>query len=512
MMGPMTELWQLGARDLAARIRAREVSSREVVEAHIARIDAVNPHLNAVVRRLDGEALDAADRADKAVADGQQLGPFHGVPITVKENIDLAGTPTTQGLVALAEAIAPIDAPSVERMRAAGAIPLARTNLPDLGLRVHTFSSLHGLTRNPHHPGRTAGGSSGGEASAIASGMSPLGLGNDIGGSLRNPAHCCGIASIKPTIGVVPMATVVPPEDLGLSAQQMLAEGPMARQVGDVRAALVALAGPHVRDPRSLPVVLRDLGAGERVRIAVLADPPGGATHPEVAAAVRHAADLLADAGHEVVEATPPGYERVLEVWTALLLADIAVQRPLLDLVMGDDGRAILDTFETTAPPASLELSAQVQLDRYRLMREWSAFFADHPVLLSPTWAQPPFEHDADLHDTGQMMRDTLRPVLPANLLGLPAAVVPCGIADGLPVGVQVQGDRFDDLRCLAIAEQIQERVGRRYRSTPSPDPTRSAPWPTNSSLSISPVGMPSSARSAGRGTTATRCSPSTSG
>jgi amidase len=460
MMGRMTDLWQLGALELASMIRSRDVSSRDVVEAHLARIDAVNPHLNAVVRRLDETALAAADAADTAVAAGDRLGVFHGVPITVKENIDLAGTPTTQGLVVLADAVAPTDAPSVERMRAAGAIPIGRTNLPDLGLRVHTVSSLHGLTRNPHHPGRTAGGSSGGEGAAIASGMSPLGLGNDIGGSLRNPAHCCGIASIKPTLGVVPMATSIPPEDLGLAGQQMLCEGPMARRIADVRAALVALAGAHRRDPRSVSATLIDMAPGERLRVAVVAEPPGGATHPEIAAAVRLAAAQLADAGHDVVEVTPPDYELTFDLWAGLLLADIEVQRPLLDAVMGEDGRAILDGFQASAPPASVALSAQVQLGRFRLMRVWSEFFADYPVVVSPTWAQPAFDHDADLAGGEEMTRDVLRPVLPGNLLGLPGVVVPCGVADGLPVGVQVIGDRFSDLRCLAIAEQIQDRVG----------------------------------------------------
>lgn len=456
----MSEPWQLGALELAAKIRSGELSSREVVEAHLTRIEAVNPHLNAVVRRLDDAALAAADAADAAVAAGRDLGAFHGVPITVKENIDLAGTPTTQGVPALADAVAPVDAPSVERMRSAGAIPIARTNLPDLGLRVHTHSSLHGLTRNPHHPGRTAGGSSGGEASAIASGMSPLGIGNDIGGSLRNPAHCCGISSIKPSVGVVPMATVIPPEDLLLASQQMVCEGPLARRVADVRAALLELAGPHTRDPRSLPVTLTDLGAGERIRVAVIADPPGGDTHPEIAAAVRAAADLLADAGHDVIEATPPGYEETIERWAALLLGDIAIIRPLLDTIMGDDGKVLLDGFAEQFPPPSPELAADTQAARFRLMREWSSFFAAHPVVLSPTWAHPAFEHDADIADVEAMLRATLRPVLPGNFLALPGAVVPCGTADGLPVGVQVIGDRFTDLRCLAIAEQIQNAVG----------------------------------------------------
>ena len=458
----MSELWQLGALELAEKIRRGDASSREVLEAHLARVDAINPHLNAIVLRLDDQARAAADAADRAVADGAPLGALHGVPCTVKENIDLAGTPTTQGVPALADAIAHRDAPTVERMRAAGAIPFARTNLPDLGLRVHTDSALHGLTRNPWNPHVTAGGSSGGEAAAIASGMSPIGLGNDIGGSLRNPAHCCGIASIKPTAGVVPMATVVPPEDQLLSSQQMLCEGPLARQVTDVRAGLLAIAGWSARDPRSVPARLTDLGDGERLNIAVMPDPPGGATHPEIAAAVRRAADLLADRGHEIVEVTPPSYEEITEMWAALLIADVLITRPLLDMVMSDDARSVLDSLMDQYPLPTLQSSIELQAGRYHAMRTWSSFFEQHPVLLSPTWALPAFEHGADLggEEVVTMMRDTVRPVLPGNLLGIPAAIVPCGMAAGLPVGVQVMGDKYTDLRCLAIAEQIQDAEG----------------------------------------------------
>src|SRR5216684_9269201 len=172
----MSEIWQLSAAELAQRIARRQLSSVEVVDAHLARIDAVNPALNAVVRVLADEARAGAVFADKKLAADETVGPLHGVPFTVKENIDMAGLPTTWGVPALAQAVVPADAPVVERMRLAGAIPIARTNLPDIALRVHTASSLHGLTRNPWHPGRTAGGSSGGEA-ALASGMSPIGLG-----------------------------------------------------------------------------------------------------------------------------------------------------------------------------------------------------------------------------------------------------------------------------------------------------------------------------------------------
>lgn len=204
------QLWQRSAGELAKMIRAREVSSREVVDAHLQRIEQVNDHLNAVTIVLSDSAVKAAEAADKRTAEGADVPPLHGVPVTVKENIDLAGTPTTWGLAALEQAIPPQDAPIVERVRAAGAIPIGRTNLPEMGLRISTNNPLRGLTRNPWDPKLTAGGSSGGEGSAIASGMSPLGLGNDIGGSVRNPAFCCGITSIKPTQGRVPDATMIP--------------------------------------------------------------------------------------------------------------------------------------------------------------------------------------------------------------------------------------------------------------------------------------------------------------
>lgn len=452
----MTELWQHSALDLAAMIRNGETTSRAVVEAHLGRIDAVNEALNAVVRRLDDSALAAADAADRAIADGRDLGPFHGVPVTVKENIDLIGSPTTQAVPAFAEALPAEDAPVTARMKAAGAIPLARTNLPDFGLRVHTDSSLHGLTRNPHHPDRTAGGSSGGEAAAIATGMSPLGLGNDIGGSLRNPAHCCGIASIKPTVGVVAQASSLPPEDPTLSFQQMAVQGTMARRVADVRASFEVVAGPDVRDPFSLPVTLTELAPGERLRIAVLAEPPGGATHPEIAAAVRSAADVLANAGHDVVEAVPPMYAETIDMWASLLIQDLVVMRPMLEMVMGEDAQSIVANLIAGAPDITVETTVMLQAGRAQAMRLWSRFLAEHPVLLSPTWAMPAFEHGADLAEDDELIRDTLRPVTPVNFLGLPAAVVPHGSADGLPVGVQVIGDRFTDLRCLDVAAQIE--------------------------------------------------------
>jgi amidase len=459
------ELWRNSAVELAAMIRDREVSSREVVQAHLDRVEAVNPHLNAIVRLLPDQALAAADAADRAVADGAALGPLHGVPVTVKENIDLAGTPTTQAVPALAEAVAPVDAPQVERLRAAGAIPFGRTNLPDFGLRVHTDSALHGLTRNPWNPQRTPGGSSGGEAAALATGMSPLGLGNDLGGSLRNPAHCCGVASIKPSTGAVPHATVIPPEDVTISFQLMAVEGVLARRIADVRTGFTAIAGQHARDPLSVPAVFTDLDPktpGERPHVAVLAEPPGGSTHPGVAAAVRRAADALADDGFKVTEAVPPDYEQAIELWSTILAADLRVMKPLLDQFMGPDGRQFLGDALEHLPASDLAGWSAAHTARYGLARRWSLWYQQYPILLSPVWSQPAFPLGFDIAspDGAIATLELMRPVLPANLLGTPAAVVPAGMADGLPVGVQVMGGKYTELRCLAVAEAIERRLG----------------------------------------------------
>jgi amidase len=271
----MTELWRQSASELAKLIASKQVSATEVVDAQLARMDALNSQVNAVVRVLADEARSAAVEADRKVASGERIGPLHGVPVTVKENIDMAGLPTTWGVPALSGAVVPLDAPVVERIRAAGGIPIGRTNLPDMGMRIHTDSSLYGLTRNPWNRNRTAGGSSGGEAVAIATGMSPIGLGNDFGGSLRSPASACGIASIRPSAGRVPDAGFVPTPDQLLSLQLMNVQGPMARRVADVRLGLQVLMGAHPRDPWSITAPLMGPTVPKPILVALVPEPPG---------------------------------------------------------------------------------------------------------------------------------------------------------------------------------------------------------------------------------------------
>jgi amidase len=461
----MSEIWQLSATELAQRIARRQLSSAEVVDAHLARIDAVNPALNAVVRVLADEARAAAALADKRLADGETVGPLHGVPFTVKENIDMAGLPTTWGVPALATAVVPADAPVVERMRAAGAIPIARTNLPDMALRVHTDSSLHGLTRNPWHPGRTAGGSSGGEAAALASGMSPIGLGNDIGGSLRNPANACGIASIRPSAGRVPDAGFVPAENRLLAVQLMNVQGPMARRVADVRLGLQVLMGAHPRDPWSIDAPFEGPILARPIRVAVLPEPPGGGTDPKVAAAVRRAAQALVDAGYVVEETCPPRYDDAIGCWQRLIMGDFGSVLALLSPMMGADAMAFLNNFNQDIPPlADAAAWSQLMAERDGIARAWSSFMADRPLLLSPTWTQLPFEHgfDSATPAGSAATKELMRPVVPANLLGLPSACVPAGRDEetGLPIGVLITGRRLREDLCLEAAEAIEARLG----------------------------------------------------
>ncbi|TVS17293.1 MAG: indole acetimide hydrolase [Gammaproteobacteria bacterium] len=444
-------LWQRTASELAALIRSGEVSSREVVEAHLERIEAVNGRVNAVTRVLAESARAAADAADASEAKG----PLHGVPFTIKENIDFEGTPTTQGVPALADAISPVDAPVVERMKRAGAIALGRTNLPEFGLRISTTNPLHGRTLNPWDADRVAGGSSGGEGAALATGMTPIGLGNDIGGSLRNPAYCNGIASLKPSTGRIPHYMALPPQDGGMAVQAMLVEGPMARSVADLRLALTILAGRDIRDPVSVDAPLT--GAAVPQRAVLVTELPGGPIESSSAAAVREAGAALAAAGWDVIEASPPELERVQEIWGRTLAHDLIVNMPLMELVISPElAVGLKQLFERFDPNAMR--AAEVDAERSRLARLWSMFFVEHPVVIGPTWTRLPFAHDADLHpETGMaLLTDTLRFITPGNLLGIPAVCVPCGVEGGLPRGVQIYADRWREDVALAAAEIVE--------------------------------------------------------
>ena len=312
----MNELNKKSAGELAALIKEKQVSSTEVVEAHLKRIEEVNPDVNAITLALGETALAAAKKADHA-SDSERERTFHGVPFTIKENIDLIGTPTTNGIPLMAEAMPPRNAPIVDRMLAAGAIPSGRTNLPELGMRLYTDNHLRGRTFNPWNKNLTPGGSSGGEGAAIATGMSPFGLGNDIGGSLRNPAYCCGIASLKPSIGRLPFVNSIEPVDMGISGA-FLTDGPMARSVDDLRNGLKVMSGRHIDDPQSVDAPLTGV-IPDKPKAALIREIPGFKLTDATLREIDRAGSILADRGWIVEEKQAPEVPRVYEIWGTVL-------------------------------------------------------------------------------------------------------------------------------------------------------------------------------------------------
>jgi len=440
-----TDLWHISATDLAEAIRSRQTSSQEVIEAHLRRIEAVNPSVNAVTVVLGEQALEAAKAADRAVAAGGALPPFHGVPFTIKGNIDLAGTPTTWGAKALAGVYPRLDAPVVERFKAAGAIPIGRTNLPTGAVRWHCASELWGATVNPWDRSRTPGASSGGEAVALATGMSPLGLGNDGLGSLRWPAQCCGISVLKPTLGRIPDATTAGPEDTAIGMQLTAVQGPLARRVADLRAAFEVLAGPTWRDPWSVPAPLRGPDPPKPVRVALVVDPAGQGTAKQVQEGVRKAARALEDAGYAVDEVEPPSIDVAAK--TLLVMLSTPGMRAgwqMISQMMPTDTRRFMSAFfEVTGDPDPVTATQSFMI-RQSLLRACGEVQETHPLIVARIYTGVPFAAGTDLDDgrVAETIRG-MRMAMAVNALGLPAVALPVGIGDGLPQSVQVIGPRY---------------------------------------------------------------------
>jgi amidase len=453
----MAKLYERSATELAALIASREVSSREVVEAHLSRIAEVNGYVNAITVVLSESARAAADAADRT----EISGPLHGVPFTVKENIDCLDSATTHGVPRLEKSMPFSDAPIVARMKAAGAIPIGRTNLPEFGLRLSTDNPLRGRTLNPWSPHVTAGGSSGGEAAALATGMTPIGLGNDLGGSLRNPAFCCGVAALKPTMGRVPCAGSIPPLDFGFALQAMMVEGPMARSVADLRLGLSILAGRDRRDPRSVDAPLQGPAPAE-CKAALVTHIPGVELAPVIVSRIERAGEILARAGWRVEQAAPPELDKVNETWGRIISTDYQTMLPRFETMLTrpvfEYMMRVCHRFDTAHIP-----NWEIHATRSRLTRLWSAFFAEYPVVIGPTWTQPPWPYDADLQPQSglALVLDTVRFITPANVLGFPALALPMGTVERLPTGIQIYADLWREDLCLAAAEIIEREVGR---------------------------------------------------
>ncbi len=457
------ELWRWDAVELAAAIRMRTISSREAVQSVLERLEAVNPAINAVTVVLGAPALAAADAADAAVKRGEAVGMLHGVPVTIKENIDQTGQATTNGIVAFKDVIAKSDSPPVANWTRAGAVIVGRTNTPAFSLRWHTDNALRGRTFNPWARERTPGGSSGGAASALASGIAPLAHGNDLGGSVRYPAYCCGVAGIRPTLGRVPAYNQTADEERPPALQLMSVQGPLARRVRDVRLGLAAMAQRDPRDPWWVPAPLEGPPTARPIRVALSADPAKQGVHPDVAAAVRAAGAALAEAGYAVEEMDPPDVGGAAACWAALIGAELRhVTMPFI--LKHGDADVIRCTELTLEQGPDLGLDAYLKSlgERSKHVRDWMLFFERYPLVVGPVSTEPPFAVGFDV-ESFERTREVLRAqrlLVAVNLLGLPAVSVPTGGWGGLPLGVQVIGARYREDLCLDAAEVIEAQRG----------------------------------------------------
>ncbi|MGI9331876.1 MAG: amidase [Gammaproteobacteria bacterium] len=464
LAGMSEPLWQLAAVDAAKRIARREMGCLELVESHLARMDEVNDDVNAVTVALHELAREQARAAGATVAAGEPLGPLHGVPVTIKENVDQAGQATTNGVRAFADVIAKTDAPVVANLRRAGAVIIGRTNTPEFSLRWFTDNPLRGLTRNPWDPGRTPGGSSGGAAAAVAMGIGCVAHGNDLGGSLRYPAYCCGLATIRPSLGRVPACNPSASEERPLGTLSMSVQGPIAREVRDVRVALRAMAAADSRDPWHTPLEHEYSRTSERPRVAACADPFGnGEVDPAVSGAVHAAAEALRGAGYEVEEVMAPNFAEMAQAWGRLLATELHVK--MLGTIREhahDDARQVVEGYVEHYTPLDLSGYMHALADRTRLMREFNAFLDRFPLAVWPvSLARPlPVNHDLGGAQTLRELVGLQAPQYVINYLALPAAAVPTGVVDGLPAGVQIVGPRFREDLCLDAAEAIEGHTG----------------------------------------------------
>lgn len=453
----MKDLWRLSAAQAAAKFRSGEVSARELAQAALNRLAAVNPAVNAVVDFRPEDVLAQADAMDATRSRNDTLGMLAGVPVTVKVNVDQAGYATTNGVTLQKDLIAQFNSPVVENLRKAGAIILGRTNTPAFSFRWFTSNQLHGSTRNPHDPALTPGGSSGGAAAAVASGICHLGHGTDIAGSIRYPAYACGVHGLRPTLGRVPAYNAALPER-AIGPQLTAVSGPIARTIEDVELGLAAMSAHDPRDPWWVPAPLR---GPDVPRVAALCIRPDGlATAPEVESALRDAADRLRARGWQVeeVENLPP-LKEAADLQICLWLGDGYAGMEAAAIKENDPGAlAALAGHKALAESIDLAAISHALLRRATLLRIWQLFFVNYPVVLLPVSAELPFADGLDLKDEDSYRRvwTAQMPQIGLPLLGLPALTVTTGMQGKTPVGVQLVAGRFREDLCLAAGRDIE--------------------------------------------------------
>jgi Asp-tRNA(Asn)/Glu-tRNA(Gln) amidotransferase A subunit family amidase len=451
------DLTSKSATELAQLITAREVSSAEVVKAYLRRIEQVNPDLNAIVT-IASDVENRARAKDKELKDGKISGPLHGLPLTIKDTIDTQGIRTTYGSRVFARRVPEQDAAVVARLKAAGALILGKTNAPEMALPYETDNPVFGRTNNPHDPDRTCGGSSGGEAAALAAMLSPAGIGSDLSGSIRVPAHFCGVAGLKPTTGVLPMEGHVPRAAGALALGATV--GPMARSVEDLKLLFRTLSGKPETE-----------GLGALGRVAWFVDDGVAPVAEEIVSAVQRAADILRDGGLEVRQEAPAAFGQGQRLWIELFASVAAEEIGRLYEGHEEDAGPLVSTLlqrksQTTREDKiqSAEALAKAVLERERCREELLKWMRTTPLIVSPVSATTAFEHGAtrvNVRGKSISIFQSCSYSQAVNVFGLPAVALPIiRTAEGLPIGVQIIGRPFQEMQVMSAAGLIEKAAG----------------------------------------------------
>lgn len=456
-------LWQWSAVDTADAVAKGTVSATEIVTAAVERMRAVNGKINAVVDDLGDAAIETARAHDQTFAGTGAIGPLHGVPVTIKENVDQAGRATPNGVAAFKDVIAPADAPVVGNLKRAGAIVIGRTNTPEFSFRATTDNELHGRTYNPWNDWASAGGSSGGASAAVMSGMGAIAHGNDIGGSLRFPAAATGAVTVKPGLGRTPAYNPSAAVERGLLAQLMSVQGVITREARDLRPAMRALVHYDPHDPWMVPMPFEGPALEPPLRVAFTKNTFEFDLHPAVARALEMARAALVDAGYDVVETEPPALrEAAREANKCLIGETIALLGDDIREHGSDTIRRIFDHYAAYFEPHEGEALMLGMARRAHFARKWTVFLESYPLVLTPFLPHPTYQWDRDAQGLEGVIEVLGAGIYsyPMNFMGLPAGIVSADANDGLPVGVQVVGRRFREDLIIDALEAIEQRVG----------------------------------------------------
>jgi amidase len=456
------QLWGKSAVELAAGIRDKQFSAVEVTESVLSRIEEKNGHLNAIVYTYADEALEAAKKADENISHKKPSGALHGVPVTIKVNVDVEGTPTTNGIPAFKDVIAPGNSPLVQNLLDAGAIIVGKTNTPEFSMRGTTNNPLHGLTLNPWSDTASPGGSSGGAGSAAAAGFGPIHHGNDIAGSLRFPATACGVATIKSGLGRVPAYNPSAKVERGLLSQLMSVQGAICREVKDVRLATEVMMNHDPRDPWHVPMPFAGPVLTEPVKVAFTKESHGYPIHPGIEANLDRAARILSDSGYLVEEVNFPSIQEPANGWFSVAILEI---KNTLDAAVREYGsktiQQIFDHMYSMSEMVDAEGYMEGIADRSRMVRDWNVFLAEYPLALTPFLMRPGYPNDYD--ETFEGTKDLFDSAIYSfgiNYVGFPAGNVPIDLVDGLPSGIQIVGRKFREDLILDALEVIENGTG----------------------------------------------------